>query len=157
MIKHPLPSLPWSKEAIDLLELDGLHYLILVDYYSNSIEVALLKRDTTSHNVIKHLKENIARYGIMDTLMSDNGPQYTSAEFKSFVTSYGIQHITSSPLYSQSHGLAEKAVQTVKNIFKKCKESGDDVYLSPLDIRNTPGDERIGSRMQRLMGRRAKT
>ena len=93
----------------------------------------------------------------MDTLMSDNGPQYTSAEFKSFVTSYGIQHITSSPLYSQSNGLAEKAVQTVKNLFKKCKESGDDVYLSLLDLRNTLRDETIGSPMQRLMGRRAKT
>ena len=93
----------------------------------------------------------------MDTLMSDNGPQYTSAEFKSFVASYGIQHITSSPLYSQSNGLAEKAVQTVKNLMKKCKESGDDVYLSLLDLRNTPRDEMIGSPMQRLMGRRAKT
>ena len=89
--------------------------------------------------------------------MSDNGPQYTSAEFKSFVASYGIQHITSSPLYSQSNGLAEKAVQTVKNLMKKCKESGDDVYLSLLDLRNTPRDEMIGSPMQRLMGRRAKT
>ena len=121
MIIHPLPSLPWSKVATDLFELDGLHYLIMVDYYSNFIEVASLKRDTTSRNVIKHLKENIARYGIMDTLMSDNGPQYTSAEFKSFFASYDIQHITSSPLYSQSNGLAEKAVQTVKNFFKKCK------------------------------------
>lgn len=157
MLIHPIPSLPWSKVATDLFELDGFHYLIMVDYYSNFIEVASLKRDTTSQNVIKHLKENIARYGIMDMLISDNGLQYTSAEFKSFVASYGIEHITSSPLYSQSNGLAEKAVQTVKNLFKKCSESGDDVYLSLLDLRNTPRDEQIGSPMQRLMGRRAKT
>ena len=57
----------------------------------------------------------------MDTLMSDIGPQYTSAEFKSFVASYGIQHITSSPLYSQSNSLAEKAVQTVKNLMKNAR------------------------------------
>ncbi|XP_055999881.1 uncharacterized protein K02A2.6-like [Ostrea edulis] len=157
MLIHPIPSLPWSKVATDLFELDGFHYLIMVDYYSNFIEVASLKRDTTSQNVIKHLKENIARYGIIDMLISDNGPQYTGAEFKSFVASYGIEHITSSPLYSQSNGLAEKAVQTVKNLFKKCSESGDDVYLSLLDLRNTPRDEQIGSPMQRLMGRRAKT
>ena len=31
MIIHPLPSLPWSKVATDLFELDGLHYLIKVD------------------------------------------------------------------------------------------------------------------------------
>ena len=54
MIIHPLPYLPWSKVATDLIELDGLHYLIMVDYYSDFIEVASLKRDTTSRNVFKH-------------------------------------------------------------------------------------------------------
>lgn len=75
----------------------------------------------------------------------------------SFVASYGIEHVTYSPLYPQSNGLAEKSVQTVKNLMKKCLESGDDVYLALLDLRNTPKDEQIGSPMQRLMGRRTKT
>lgn len=140
---HPLPSLPWSKVATDLFEFDGFHYLIMVDYNSNFIEVASLKHDTTTRNVIKHQRENITRYGIFDTLISDNGPQYTSAEFKSFVASYGIEHVTSSPLYAQSNGLGETSVQTVKILMKKCLESGDDVYLALLDLRNTPRDEQI--------------
>lgn len=140
---HPLPSLPWRKVATDLFEFDGFHYLIMVDYYSNFIEVVSLKHDTTTRNVIKHLRGQIARYGIFDILISDNGPQYTSAEFKSFVASYGIDHVTSSPLYAQSNGLAEKSVKTVKNLMKKCLESGDDVYLALLDLRNTPRDEQI--------------
>lgn len=60
-----------------LLNPGGLH--------SNFFKVASLKHDTTTRNVMKHLKENIARYGIFDTLISDNGPQYTSPEFKSFI------------------------------------------------------------------------
>lgn len=115
----------------------------MVDYNSNFIEVASLKHDTTTRNVIKHQRENITRYGIFDTLISDNGPQYTSAEFKSFVASYGIEHVTSSPLYAQSNGLAETSVQTVKILMKKCLESGDNVYLALLDLRNTPRDEQI--------------
>lgn len=134
MMIHPLPSLPWSKVATDLFELDGSYYLIMVDYYSNFIEVASLKHNTTTRNVIKHLKETLARYGIFDTLISDNGSQYTSAEFKSFVASYGIEHVTSSTLNAQTNGLAEKSVQTVKNLMKKCLESGDDVYLALLDF-----------------------
>lgn len=39
---------------------------------------------------------------------------------------------------SQSNGLAERSVQTIKNILKKCTESGDDMYLRLLDLRNTP-------------------
>ncbi|KAK3104380.1 hypothetical protein FSP39_000658 [Pinctada imbricata] len=93
----------------------------------------------------------------MDTLVSDNGPQFASAEFKSFAQTYGFEHITSSPLYPKSNGLAEKSVQTVKNLIKKCSDSGDDIYLALLDLRNTPRDDEMGSPMQRLMSRRAKT
>ena len=157
MIIQPIPELPWSKVGMDLCEHEGNHYLIMVDYYSNFIEVAPLQRDTKSSTVIKHVKQNIARYGIMDTIISDNGPQFTSTEFKDFVGKYGIHHITSSPLHQQTNGLAERAVQTVKKLIKKCVETGDDIYLSLLELRNTPRDNEIGSPMQRLMGRRAKT
>jgi len=156
MIIQPVPELPWSKVGMDLCELEGNNYLIIVDYFSNFIEVAPLQRDTRTSTILKHIKQNVARYGIMDSIISDNGPQFTSAEFREFIEKYGITHITSSPLHQQTNGLAEKAVQTVKNLIKKCSETGDDIYLALLELRNTPRDN-IGSPMQRLMGRRAKT
>ena len=82
MMIHPIPSLPWSKVGTDLFELDNRHFLILVDYYSNFIEVAELERDTRAKTVITKIKECIARYGIMDILVSDNGPQFACQEFK---------------------------------------------------------------------------
>jgi transposase InsO family protein len=157
MTIHPLPNRPWSKVGTDLLELDGTKYLVMVDYFSNYIELNNLEGDTTSENVIRHIKQNIARHGIMDILVSDNGPQYSSSKFVEFTQKYRIQHLTSSPLYPQSNGLAEKAVQTVKKVLMKCRETGEDIYLALLDLRNTPRDGEIGSPMQRLMGRRAQT
>ena len=155
LIVHSLPDRPWSKVGGDLFELDGLHFVILVDYYSNFIEIEKLSHLSTSA-VVKAMKRTIARHGIMDTFISDNGPQFSSAEFASFMEEYGIQHLTSSPYRPQSNGLAEKSVQTIKRMMMKCHESGEDFYLALLDYHNTPR-ENMGSPAQRLMGRRTKT
>lgn len=142
----------WSKVVIDLFEFDGFYYLIMVDYYFDCIEVVLVKYDIIIRNFIKYLRENIVRYCIFGILISNNGFQYISVEFKFFVVSYGIEYVIFLFLYVQFNGLVEKLVQMVKNLMKKCFELGDDVYLVLLDLRNIFWDEQIGLFMQRLMG-----
>lgn len=129
--------------------------MVAADYYSNYIEVAVLKSLSTAETV-KSIKRMIATHGIMDILISDNGPQFASREFAEFTGNYNIRHNTSSPLRPQSNGLAEKAVQTIKHLMIKCSRAGDDFYLALLDLRNTPR-ENVGSPVQRLMGRRTQT
>uniref|UniRef100_A0A1X7T7F0 Integrase catalytic domain-containing protein n=1 Tax=Amphimedon queenslandica TaxID=400682 RepID=A0A1X7T7F0_AMPQE len=66
------------------------------------------------------LKNNtMLLFGLPDTIVSDNGPSLVSQEFESYLTQYGIRHITSSPYHPASNGLAERAVQLVKNGLKK--------------------------------------
>ena len=62
-------------------------------------------------------------------------------------------HTTSSPLYPQSNGEVERAVQTIENLLKK----GQDPYKALLNYRNTPLDGIGLSPAQILMGRRLKT
>lgn len=69
--------------------------------------------------------------------MSDNGPQFISREFEEFCQSWGIDHVTSSPYYARSNGLVERTIGTIKKTFKKCKESGNDIYLALLNLRNS--------------------
>ena len=78
-----LPNHPWEKLATDLFELKGSTYILLVDYYSRFVEVQKLNSTTTA-SVIAFLKPTFARYGIPATLISDNGPQFSSAEIKEF-------------------------------------------------------------------------
>ena len=107
---------------------------VICDYYSNCIEVERITHTTTG-GVAKALKVQFARYGVPDTVVSDNGPQFSSKEFAKFSNSWGFTHVTSSPHYPQSNGKAENAVKTVKRLFKKCHESGQSEHLA-LNLRN---------------------
>lgn len=72
-IPHEVPDRPWSKIESDLFHLRGENYLLLVDYYSEFIEISKLA-DTRSETVVNHCKSQFARYGIPDILITDNGP-----------------------------------------------------------------------------------
>lgn len=56
---------------------------------------------------------------IPEVVRSDTGLQYDSAEFAKFAKTWEFKCVTSSPLYAQSNGEAERAVQTVKNQLQK--------------------------------------
>ena len=156
MIKPDLPVRPWEKIATDLFEYKNKSYLLVVDYYSKFFEICILN-NTTSETVITHMKSIFSRHGIPDIVISDNAKQYQSQKFKEFEKSWEFRHETSSPRYPQSNGLAERTVQTVKQLLKKAEREGKDPYLSILNYRNTPLDSNMPSPAQLLMGRRCKT
>ena len=151
---HELPTRPWQKVGTDLFDWKGKPHLIVVDYYSRYPEVAEL-RDTKARTVINKIKSFFSRHGIPETVISDNGPQYSSKEFEEFATEYKFTHTTISPKYPQSGGLHEKTVQTVKNILEKCRVTKQDPYLALLDYRNTPIDGITPA--QALMSRRLRS
>jgi len=103
--------------------------------------------------VIECTKSVFARHGIPAIVKSDNGPQYTAAEYKEFSLMWGFEHITVSPYHPQANGLAEKSVQIIKHLLKKAKADRKDPYLSLLEYRNSTVKD-IGSPAQLAMGRR---
>ena len=111
----------------------------------------------TTQVVVRELKAIFARFGASATLVTDNGSQFASREFKAFAKSWSFNHITASPRYPQSNGKAKNAVKTVKGLFEKCKESGVSEFQALLDWRNTPTDGKATSPTPRLMGRRCRT
>ena len=136
----------------DLFEIKGVHYLITVDYFSRYPEVNKLTT-TTSSAVITALKGVFSRHGLPEVVRSDNGPQYSSHEFASFANSYDFKHVTSSLLYPQSNGQAERAVQTVKSLLKQ----SEDPFSALLSYRSTPMPWCGLSPAELCMGRRIRT
>ena len=81
MIATDLPEYPWQKTAVDLCEHKGHNYLVTADYFSRFTEVRNMGK-TTSPNIIKHLTSIFSRHGFPEIIVSENGSQFVSAEFR---------------------------------------------------------------------------
>ena len=109
------PCYPWQTLSSDLFEFKENQYLRISDKYRKFLIVRKLT-STTSCAIINHLKSSFALHGIPERLTTGNAPKYASEEFCDFMQTYEVEHVTSSPMYPQSNGSAERMVQTVEYI-----------------------------------------
>lgn len=102
---------------------------------------------TNARSLITTMRQFFAYFGLPGQIVSDNGPPFGSNEFIQFGELNGIKMTRTPPYHPQSNGLAERAVQTVKNVFKKmlldspkCTKMDLDELISKLIItyNNTP-------------------
>ncbi|UYV67223.1 K02A2.6-like, partial [Cordylochernes scorpioides] len=136
----PIPDYPWQTVSMDIFYIERKPHLLIVDRFSGYPEVYALNPPTAT-NVRNKLRETFARFGIPETIMSDNGPPFHSEIMTDFCTKWGIRQIFSSPHLHRSNGLAERNIQTIKTLLNKCKDQGSDAYLALLTYRNTPKND----------------
>ena len=115
-----IPLTPWTKLASDIFHFENASYLLVVDYHSRFPVICKLD-SMSAHNVTNYMRAIFSEYGWPEKLITDNGPCYKSDTFKSAMHDMGVEHITSSPHYPQSNGLAEKYVQIAKNLLYKAR------------------------------------
>jgi len=109
---------PWDRVHIDLAQLNNENWFFIIGSYSRWLEVFKL-RNVTSEDIIRCFQRLFASYGICRIIVSDNGPQFCSREFRNFCNQNGIKHIRTTPYHSRSNGLAERVIRTFKQRFRK--------------------------------------
>jgi len=117
LLPTPVADYPFQMLGVDLFHIEGKDFLLTTDYFSKWITVDQLPY-VKSSSVTSLLEKISADFGIVECIRSDNGPQFSSSEFKSFVARYDIRRITSSPHYPKSNGQAERMMQTAKLLLK---------------------------------------
>lgn len=156
IINHESPKCAWDRISLDICEFGNKNYLILIDAYSNWIEILPIQNKSI-HSVIYVLKKIFTTFGIPNNILADNNP-FNSYEFKEFADAYNINIHFSSPYHHQSNGLAEKAVSIAKKILRTSHESGvNDFSLALLEYRNMPIAQFGLSPAQLFFGRQLKT
>ncbi|XP_062703979.1 uncharacterized protein K02A2.6-like [Aedes albopictus] len=120
---------PWKRIHLDYAgPLDGMYYLVIVDSYTKWPEI-FQTGHTTAAVTIRFLQETFARFGIPETIVTDNGKQFCSGEFKKMCEQLGIVHIRTAPYHPQSNGQAERFVDTLKRSLR-ASSKGKKFHLS---------------------------
>ena len=103
-----LPKGAWLKLSIDFCGPipTGEYLLVVVDEFSR-YPVVHVTRSTSADTIMPLLDQTFASFGYPETIKSDNGPPFQSAEWKKFLTDRGIKHRRITPLWPQANAQAE--------------------------------------------------
>ena len=100
-----------------------------------------------------------ATHGLPEVLATDNGPCFTSEKFSQFMKRNSIRHVRTAPYHPASNGLAERAVQTVKEGLRKQKEGSIQARVNwfLFQYRITPHSSTGKPPAELLMGRQLRS
>ncbi len=150
------PEYPFQCVCADFFMLNGIHYLVIVDRYSNW---PILERTTGgASGLISSLRRTFVTYGIPDELASDGGPEFTSSETQTFLANWGVHHRLSSVAFPHSNCRAEIGVKTMKRLLTDNTGSYGDLDTDKaqraiLHYRNSPDPSTKVSPAMCLFGR----
>jgi ribonuclease HI len=119
----PWPFRGWGLDFIGMIHPSSSkgHRFVLVatDYFTKWSE-AIPLRNMTHKEVIQFITEHIIhRFGVPQTLTTDQGSSFMAKEVKEFAESYKIKMLNSSPYYAQANGQAESSNKTLIKLIKK--------------------------------------
>ena len=106
----------------------------MIDLFSHFPVVRQLHWESTKL-VLDALKDMFSDFGIPEAIISDNGPCYRSQEFSQFCSKFEIKHITGAAYNHQANAIAERSIQTIKQLMVK---NQGDTWLALLILKSTP-------------------
>ena len=124
-ISSPWPFRKWGMDIVEKFPMapgQKVFLLIVTDNFLKWVEAEALSR-ITDLQIRKFIWANvITRFGFPEEIITDNGPQFTSHNFKEFCKHWGIRLSFATPRHPESNGQAESTNTTVVNMLKKLLE-----------------------------------
>ena len=122
------------------------HLLVAIDKFSKSIETHPINR-IKSEQAVLFFTDIIHRFGVLNTIITDNGTQFTGRKFLTFCDDHHIRVVWSAVGHPRTNGQVERAngmiLQGLKpRIYNRLKKFGKK-WLAELpsviwSMRNTP-------------------
>lgn len=136
--KFPEAQYPFQRLNMDFIELspsEGKKYcLVIIDQFTKWVEI-FPSNKADALTVAKALcKDIIPRFGIPETISSDNGPHFVNEVVKRIGELFKIQLKNHCSYHPQSAGLVERTNGTIKNRLRKCMEETGRPWTKCLDL-----------------------
>ncbi len=129
-------------------KMDSLHskfYLVtFIDVYSRAIRVFVVYT-ITFLDIVTCFKNYVEEYGSPESILTDNGTQYISYNFRNFFKNNNIIHNLSPRFTPQSNGLAERINTNIGNILRIYRVNYIEFILSRIhNYHNLATHSRLG-------------
>ena len=121
-LSNPWPFAQWGLDIVGLFPKaagNRKYLLVSIDYFTKWVEAEPLAniRDVDAKKFL--WKNIVTRFGVPNTLISDNGLQFNSKSFRRYCCELGITNRYSTPAYSQRNGQVEAVNKVIVNGLKK--------------------------------------
>lgn len=107
----------WHVDVAHLNICGTFYYMTTVlDGFSRAVvhwEIREQMKEVDIEVIIQRAKEKHPE--VQPRVITDNGPQFVSRDFKSFIRISGMTHVRTSPYYPQSNGKIERYHRTIKS------------------------------------------
>ncbi|CAJ2632149.1 unnamed protein product [Trifolium pratense] len=135
-LSSPWPFAWWGLDLLGPFT-KGLYqnrYLIVaVDYFTKWVEAEPLS-DITSLRVLRFFKRNVlARFGIPQVVVTDNGTQFTDKDFQAFLVALGTKQHFTSVEHPQTNGQAEAANRVILRGLRRRLDQNKKKWVEELD------------------------
>ncbi|KAJ8034491.1 hypothetical protein HOLleu_21353 [Holothuria leucospilota] len=122
-----LPEGPWEDLAVDLCGPfpSGEYIIVLTDYYSRWPEATVL-HSITSQTIINWLNHVFSSHGYPKSITCDNGAQFVSKEFCTYLSDHGIHHRRVTPYWPQANGQVERMNKVFLKLIRASVVEGKD-------------------------------
>ena len=99
-------------------------------------------KTVNSVNIIKSLEKTFSLFGYPAKITTDNGPQFKSSGFKTYLSTHNIEHCMVTPYWAIANGEAERFNRTLGKAIKCAHVQGknwkDELDKFLLEYRSTP-------------------
>ena len=118
----PLPAAAAQKKFL----------LVAIDYFNKWVE-AEAYASIKDKDVTKFVWKNIIySFGIPQTIIANNGPQFDNITFRNFCSELNIRNLYSTPCNPQSNGQVDVTNKTLVTVLKKRLEQAKEQWVEEL-------------------------